>query len=110
MSCIGTVSSLLAIFLISLFYALCYQTTIIAYVLVVLIAFIGMMVDSFLGSLVQRKYLCCKCGMITEKKIHCGTRAQLYSGIGFVGNTSVNSRSNMITFISAIVVAGFFKI
>ena len=110
MSLLGTVSSLLAIFLICLFYVLRCKTTITVYAFVVLIAFTGMIVDSLLGSLVQRKYLCPQCGSITERTIHCDTQTRLYSGIGFVGNTSVNFFSNMVTFVVAIIIAIYLKL
>ena len=95
---------------VALFYTAYCQTTIGNFVAVVFTAFIGTIVDSILGSLVQRKYICPRCNKITERKTHCCTQTRLFGGIGFVDNTCVNFFSNMLTFVIAIIVAISLKI
>ena len=53
-------------------------------------AFIGTLIDSLLGSLVQVKYRCTECGRITEKHKHCDMPTVRHSGLSFVDNDMVN--------------------
>ena len=53
-------------------------------------AFSGMVLDSFLGALWQRKNICTVCDKITERKIHCGKPTKYYSGIKWLNNDAVN--------------------
>lgn len=51
--------------------------------------------DSVLGSCVQVKYRCKKCGAITEKEMHCDEETVYYSGIKFIDNDCVNAICNV---------------
>lgn len=53
--------------------------------------------DSVLGSCVQVKYRCKKCGAITEKEIHCDEETGYYSGIKFIDNDCVNAICNVFS-------------
>ena len=59
-------------------------------------AFLGMLIDSILGSLFQAKYVCRSCGAYTEKPMHCGTAAEKTGGIAWVNNSTVNLLSNVL--------------
>lgn len=59
-------------------------------------AFLGMVVDSALGSLVQAKFVCPVCGRRHEKRVCCGTPSKRVSGLGFITNSTVNFISNVI--------------
>ncbi len=53
-------------------------------------AFSGMVFDSFLGALWQRKNICTVCGKITERKIHCDKPTEYHKGIKWLNNDAVN--------------------
>ena len=59
-------------------------------ILVSVVAFIGAIFDSMLGSLLQIKYKCRLCGEITEREVHCGKRTERLSGFYFFDNDVVN--------------------
>lgn len=75
------------------------------YILILLISFLGCIIDSILGSRIQSKYRCNVCGQYTEKKVHCGNTTDFIGGIRFVDNCSVNLISNSLT-----IIIGFFLI
>lgn len=101
MSLIGTCSSLLASLFISIFAFLLGMTDLLSALLVSLVAFSGMILDSLLGSLLQVKYKCRACGQVTEQSVHCGESAEKYRGISFVDNNVVNIMANLFTAILA---------
>ena len=61
-----------------------------------LIAFLGVIIDSILGSLLQVKYRCPVCGKIVDRKEHCDTIAEKASGISFITNSVVNLMTGII--------------
>ncbi len=67
--------------------------------------FAGAMFDSILGSLVQAKFICPRCGRITEKEMHCGIKTECISGYGFINNDLVNLLSNLFAFVAALLAA-----
>lgn len=52
--------------------------------------FIGSIIDSILGALVQEKRICPLCGIITENRNHCGFPTHHIAGIKGFGNCLVN--------------------
>ncbi len=65
--------------------------------------FLGMLIDTVIGSFWQRKTKCVRCGKITERKYHCGKLAIPVSGFSKLNNDGVNFLSNFIvTFIGGI--------
>lgn len=94
----GTVAGLVGSLLISLF--LFWINNPINWLLVIIsavAAFIGVMADSAMGSLLQVKYRCKACGIITEKEIHCGKPTEKHSGIEFFDNDVVNVLSGAVS-------------
>ena len=72
------------------------------YFLVILLTpMAGMLIDSALGSLLQAKYTCDKCGKLTEKRLHCDAPCRLTGGIRSLTNDAVNLISNFLTAIIA---------
>ena len=67
------------------------------------IAILGVFFDSFLGSLLQAKYICTVCDSLTEKREHCGTPTELVSGIRFIRNDTVNALATIFTATVAMV-------
>ena len=63
-------------------------------VILVLSSFLGCIIDSVLGSLIQRKNKCAVCGRITEKSIHCNKSTLFYSGCKKINNDVVNLMCN----------------
>lgn len=63
-----------------------------AAVVVVLIGWCGMLLDSLLGATVQARYRCPACAVATERRIHrCGSRTDLAGGVRWVDNDGVNA-------------------
>ncbi len=67
-----------------------------------LLAFLGMLLDSVLGSLLQEKLRCTVCGSYTEKKQHCGTPAEHIGGCSLIGNSTVNLLTSFLTTLAAV--------
>ena len=102
MSLLGTFSSILASLLISLIALAFGKINHLELLIVATSAFLGAVFDSFLGSLVQVKYRCKKCGLILEKEEHCSEKTEKYSGIKFVNNDTVNLLGTLFAAIVAI--------
>jgi uncharacterized protein (TIGR00297 family) len=95
MSVIGTVSSLVAAFVISLI-AFAFGAVNVVYMLVAALAgFLGAFFDSFLGSVFQVKFKCPVCSEVVEKELHCGKKTEKYSGFYFFDNDTVNLLSGV---------------
>lgn len=62
---------------------------------VTIIAFIGVLFDSLLGSVFQAKYRCPVCNKLTEKRVHCDESTFLISGARFIRNDTVNALSTL---------------
>lgn len=92
----GMVGGLIIVFLGSLFDSEVQNY----FILLLFFSLIGNLVDSFLGATIQVKYICQKCGKITEKKEHCGINTSYYAGVSYVNNDLVNFLSPL--FMSAI--------
>lgn len=73
------------------------------WLLCALCAFLGALIDSMLGSLVQSKYKCKSCQLVTEKEMHCGEKTELISGIKWMNNDTVNLSSCVIASLFAVV-------
>ncbi|MDP4090792.1 MAG: DUF92 domain-containing protein, partial [Bacillota bacterium] len=66
--------------------------------------FLGSIIDSFLGALLQAKYRCVVCGKVTEKKIHHERDTEHISGIRFINNDMVNLLSCLSASVITILV------
>ena len=60
-------------------------------------AFLGVIFDSFLGSLFQIKFRCNACGKLTEKHNHCEKPTTQVAGFAFFDNDVVNLLSGAFT-------------
>ena len=103
MSVLGTLSSLLAAFIVALI-PLVFDLTTYDFRIVIIVsvsAFLGAVFDSFLGSVFQVKYQCRKCGAITERIEHCGIATIRYRGFSAIDNDIVNILSSAFTAILA---------
>ena len=109
MSLIGTLSSLIAAFVLSAVGLLFEKFNLTLWLLASSGAFLGCVFDSFLGSLAQAKYKCVVCNKITEKNIHCGKETIYYSGLTFADNDIVNLSSGIFSALICLFV-GYFII
>ena len=103
MSLIGTLSSILGAFIISLIAYLFGAVDLKLFLICALAGIIGAFFDSFLGSVFQIKYKCKKCAEIIEKPVHCGKMADRYSGFEFFDNDVVNLFSSFFAAILALI-------
>ncbi len=71
---------------------------------IALSGFLAALVDSALGSAVQAKYRCPVCGVLTEKKVHCGENGSLEKGLRFIDNDMVNFFNNLSGAVIALVI------
>jgi len=78
--------------------------------LIILSAWIAQLVDSYLGALLQAKYLCVKCGLYIENSIHCGQKAKKISGFSWLDNNMVNFISSGFAAVFTMFVLNFFPI
>lgn len=72
--------------------------------LVATVGFLGCVFDSVLGSRVQVRYRCTRCGKVTERVEHCGAACLKEKGIAWMNNDAVNLLSNIFAFILALAV------
>lgn len=104
-SFIGTAASLLASVVLSLI-AFSFGSRAFDFKFMIIAAvcgFIGTVFDSLLGSLVQVKYRCTKCGKLTEMDVHCGSECTIHSGVRFIDNDMVNFLSGLFAAAIAII-------
>lgn len=73
----------------------------------IIIGFLGTVTDSITGATLQEHFRCGKCGIITERKLHCKGPTLKHSGLRFIDNDTVNLLSCTI---SAIIVYIFLQI
>lgn len=108
MSIIGTSASLVGAVLFSLL-ILPFGIKSFLFILVTsLSAFLGVIFDSFLGSVVQIKYRCAVCSQLTEREMHCDTPTVRAYGYKFFDNDVVNVSSGVFTAVTSIILALLF--
>ena len=67
--------------------------------------FLGSVVDSMLGSLLQAKFKCRVCHKTVEKETHCGHKTEKISGLSFIDNDAVNLLSNLFSAVIAALIS-----
>lgn len=70
--------------------------------LILVLGWIGELLDAILGALLQAKYECTKCGVLSDREVHvCGAEARRAGGISFLKNEFVNLISELaVAFLS----------
>ena len=67
-----------------------------------LIGWLGEILDSVVGALIQAKYYCPRCKVVTDKKLHkCGTTTVFYRGFRWLGNETTNIISTLTAALCA---------
>ena len=67
------------------------------FAIITICGFMGNLIDSFLGAILQVKYKCPKCHIITEKETHCNTKTIICNGEKRFNNDTINLISNILT-------------
>lgn len=67
------------------------------FLLLAAIAFVGTLIDSVFGSLLQSLYECNVCGIKTEDQTHCECPTRRIKGFSLVDNTMVNFLTSIVT-------------
>ena len=105
MSLIGTVFSLIGGIIVSIVAYIFGRITFVEIIIVSACAFLGALFDSMLGSLLQVKYKCTKCGSIIEAEHHCGAISEHYSGLKFINNDMVNFFGTLLAALIAFAIS-----
>ena len=98
-SLLGTVVSFAASIAFGGLVYLCIDISIRELLTIILLPFLGCIVDSVLGSRVQPKYICAMCNLCTDDKLHCKTQAKQAGGFRWIDNCAVNFISNALVCI-----------
>ena len=101
-SLLGLCSSLLGAAVIAAVYAIGKPWDISVLLQITLCGFAGALVDSIFGSLLQVKYRCSVCGILTEKTAHCNQPTERVRGCRSITNDTVNFMSNVTVGILAL--------
>ncbi len=91
-SLLGTILALLASFSLLLvpLFSKNVEMDVTCYIAASVIAFLGTLLDSVLGSMLQARYRCSHCGALIETDRHCGESTVLVKGFRAIKNVTVN--------------------
>lgn len=95
-SLLGTTASLIATIFGAVLYYAFFNNAFEAFC-VLAFSFLGCIIDSILGDVLQEKFICLKCNMLTEKPEHCGEKTIYKAGIKGLDNCLVNLLSNIVS-------------
>lgn len=96
-SLLGVISALIASFVATSIPFAFFITEWKALLVVLGVSFVGMFIDSILGSSFQVLYRCPVCGEQTEKPIHCNVTAEQIKGCKVIDNSMVNLLTGVLT-------------
>ena len=97
-SVIGTIASFLVCVYSGLVYIGIYQKNMYGFVVIIISSFLGILLDSILGSKVQIQYKCMVCEKLTEKEEHCQQPTKHIKGYRFFDNSRINFLCNAFSF------------
>lgn len=110
----GSLSGIAASFCVSIIYVIisgCYENIDNCIFVITIMGSLGMIIDSLLGAMFQKKYKCSICNRIVEKDMHCGKKAKsIKLPWAILTNNSVNMLSNFILLVICIVCKPFIII
>lgn len=95
-SILGTAMALLGAFFIGLTASALFKINAIMCLLVVLCGFFGNLIDTLLGAYSQVTFRCERCGLVTEKRVHCQEPTHQLAGKVFINNDAVNFLSGLL--------------
>ncbi|WP_347549603.1 DUF92 domain-containing protein [Pseudalkalibacillus hwajinpoensis] len=94
-SVLGLLSSLMGALLIGSLGAVLFEKSLLLLVSVTFGGFLGCLVDTFLGGLIQEEFRCQVCGIKTERHVHCGMKTVKIKGLSGLNNDVVNFLSSI---------------
>lgn len=96
-SLLGTLVALISCFLLPLIPFLFKRIEVIPFLVIGGLAFVGVLIDSVLGSRLQVLYLCPTCGKKVETPMHCEAPTEKIKGFKLIDNTMVNLLTAVFT-------------
>ncbi|TDL77187.1 DUF92 domain-containing protein [Rhodococcus qingshengii] len=102
-SLLGTAAALFGSMLITFAGAWLFRLGIFHFLIIFLFGFLGNVIDTLFGAYYQQVYICTKCGIETEKKVHCKTSTKRIKGYHLVDNDMVNFLSGFIAALLAMI-------
>lgn len=106
-STLGTTAAIFGSMLIAFAGAWLFHLHLFHFFIIFLFGFLGNIIDTLFGAYYQQVYICKKCGIETEKKVHCQTAAKRIKGFHLVDNDMVNFLSGSIAALLAMIVMYF---
>jgi uncharacterized protein (TIGR00297 family) len=103
-SLLGTVAAVFGSLLIAGTAYYLFTLSLEGFYFILILGFVGNMVDTLLGAFVQAGYECPNCGTKTEKEIHCGQTITLIKGFPLFNNDTVNFLSGLSTLLMGIII------
>ncbi|WP_391560199.1 DUF92 domain-containing protein [Robertmurraya sp.] len=89
-SLLGTMAAVVGAMVIAYSSYVLFYLQISEFWVIFLFGFLGNVIDTFLGAYVQALYKCSRCGVETEKMVHCQRKTALIRGRKFFNNDVVN--------------------
>lgn len=100
-SVLGTTAGLAGSLLITLSsYLIWPEVSIMVFIVLTLIGFLGNLIDTLLGASIQVVFKCSVCGIETEKTVHCTKETNYFKGVPFCNNDVINFVSILLAAIS----------
>jgi len=103
---LGTIAALIGSFLIALSAYYLFELSQDELHFILILGFVGNLIDTLLGAFVQASYQCPNCGVKTEKKNHCDRKTNIIKGYPLFNNDVVNFLSVFFTLIMGILISG----
>lgn len=103
-SVLGSVSAFIYILIFAILFMLSSLITWYEVIYLSFLAFVGVFIDSLMGSKLQMKFYCHKCLSVVEEDMHCGEICECVSGYPFITNGMVNILSQGVTVLILILV------
>lgn len=102
MTVLGTGCAMVGSLLTGVYSGFVMQAEAVVACLIGVMVFAQTLLDTWMGSILQAKYQCCKCGKITEKKKHCSQETDHVFGKKWMDNNMVNMISSGIIVLISI--------
>ncbi|MCM3566615.1 DUF92 domain-containing protein [Neobacillus mesonae] len=101
---LGTIAALMGALLIAVISVWFFKLALVLGIMIFLFGYFGNVMDTLVGAFYQQLYVCSRCGLETEKKVHCGMQTKRIKGITLMENDMVNFLSGVLSSILAICV------